>query len=176
MSAGAEIASESGGTLADALDRFGERVGRALSWLTLACVLVCFGVVVLRYAFNVGFIWMQESYVWLHAIVFTGCAAYALKHDVHVRVDIFYSRMSVRSRAWVDLVGATLMVLPWMTVLVWLVAPWIFASWAMGEASGMPGGMPAVYLLKGMLLVMALLLSMQAIALAARSVHTLRRP
>jgi TRAP-type mannitol/chloroaromatic compound transport system permease small subunit len=176
MSVGAEPASASSGPLADALDRFGEAVGQALSWLTLACVLVCFGVVVLRYAFNVGFIWMQESYVWLHAIVFTGCAAYTLKHDVHVRVDIFYSRMSTRSRAWVNLIGATLMVLPWMAVMAWLVVPWIVDSWSMGEGSGMPGGIPAVYLLKAMLLVMAVLLSMQAVALAARSVHTLRRP
>ena len=175
MSVGTEAAGASGGPLADALDRFGEAVGRALSWLTLACVLVCFGVVVLRYAFNVGFIWMQEAYVWLHAIVFTGCAAYALKHDAHVRVDIFYSRMSARARAWVDLAGAVLMVLPWMAVLAWLVVPWIADSWSVGEGSGMPGGIPAVYLLKAMLFVMAVLLALQALALAARSVHILRR-
>jgi TRAP-type mannitol/chloroaromatic compound transport system permease small subunit len=102
--------SETGGgdferrILADALDRVGEASSVARSaWLTLACVLVCFTVVVLRYGFNVGFIWMQELYVWLHAIVFTGCAGYALKHDKHVRVDVFYARMSERGRAWVNL-------------------------------------------------------------------------
>ena len=85
-------------SLADALDRVGESAGRAFAWLTLACVLVCFAVVVLRYGFNLGYIWMQELYVWLHAIVFTGCAGYALKHDKHVRVDVFYARMSERGR------------------------------------------------------------------------------
>ena len=144
-------------SLADALDRVGESAGRAFAWLTLACVLVCFAVVVLRYGFNLGYIWMQELYVWLHAIVFTGCAGYALKHDKHVRVDVFYARMSERGRAWVNLGGASLMVLPWM-----------------GVTAGMPDGMPGLYLLKAMLLVMAALLSLQAVALAARSLRTLR--
>jgi len=166
--------AQTGGPLADALDRVGEFVGRALSWLTLGCVLVCFAVVVLRYGFNLGFIWMQEFYVWLHAIVFTGCTAYALKHDTHVRVDVFYTRMSIRTKAWVNLAGATLMVLPWMAVTAWFAAPWVFDSWQVRETSGATDGMPALYALKAMLLVMALLLSLQAVALAARSLHTLR--
>ncbi len=165
----------SGGALADALDRVGEFAGRLLAWLTLGSVLVCFAVVVLRYGFNVGFIWMQELYVWFHAIVFTGCAAYALKHDTHVRVDVFYARMSNRSRAWVNLAGATLMVLPWMAVTAWYAAPWVLSSWQTRETSAMPDGMPALYVLKAMLLVMALLIATQAVALAARSLHTLRR-
>lgn len=161
-------------SLADALDRVGESAGRALAWLTLACVLVCFAVVVLRYGFNLGYIWMQELYVWLHAIVFTGCAGYALKHDKHVRVDVFYARMSERGRAWVNLGGASLMILPWMGVTAWLAWPWVASSWATRESSGMPDGMPGLYLLKAMLLVMAALLSLQAVALAARSLRTLR--
>jgi TRAP-type mannitol/chloroaromatic compound transport system permease small subunit len=173
--AAARVSVSTPDSVADALDRVGERIGRALSWLTLACVLVCFVVVVLRYAFDVGFIWLQELYVWLHAIVFTGCAAYALKHDKHVRVDIFYARMSERGKAWVNLAGATLMILPWMAVTVWLCWPWVLSSWTMREASGMPDGMPAVYLLKAMLLVMAALLSLQAVVLAARSLRTIRR-
>lgn len=174
MAAPHRSAEVAGGPLADALERIGEAVGRALSWLTLACVLVCFVVVVLRYAFSLGFIWLQELYVWLHAIVFTGCAGYALKHDAHVRVDVFYARMSGRGRAWVNLIGSTLMVLPWMALTAWLAGPWTAASWAVREASSMPDGMPALYLLKGMLLVMTVLVSMQAVALAARSVRTLR--
>ena len=105
-----------GGSFADAIDRVSEVIGQWLSWLTLACVLVCFTVVVLRYVFSIGFIWTQELYVWLHAIVFTGCAGYALKHDKHVRVDVFYAHMSERSKAWVNLAGATLMILPWMAL------------------------------------------------------------
>ncbi len=175
MAASTPQGAPSGGPLADALDRVGEVVGRALSWLTLGSVLVCFSVVVLRYGFDLGFIWMQELYVWMHAIVFTGCAAYALKHDTHVRVDLFYARMSQRSRAWVNLAGSALMVLPWMAMTAWVAAPWVFDSWQVRETSGAADGMPALYALKAMLLVMSILLCLQAVALAARSVHTLRR-
>jgi TRAP-type mannitol/chloroaromatic compound transport system permease small subunit len=161
-------------SLADALERIGDAVGRGLAWLTLACVLVCFTVVVLRYVFSIGFIWLQELYIWLHAIVFTGCAGYALQHDKHVRVDIFYSRMSERGKAMVNLAGSLFMILPWMVVTVWLAWPWIVSSWATREASGMPDGMPALYLLKGMLIVMATLLLLQATAIALRSYRTLR--
>jgi len=165
---------DSGGAVADTIDRFSDLVGRAIAWLTLGSVLLCFAVVVLRYAFDMGFIWMQELYVWFHAIVFTGCAGYALKHDKHVRVDVFYARMSERGRAWVNLCGASLMILPWMGVTAWLAWPWVASSWATRESSGMPDGMPGLYLLKAMLLVMAALLSLQAVALAARSLRTLR--
>ena len=99
MSASRPEALPNGGSLADAIDRVSEVIGRWLSWLTVACVLVCFTVVVLRYVFSVGFIWTQELYIWLHAIVFTGCAGYALKHDKHVRVDVFYARISERGSA-----------------------------------------------------------------------------
>jgi TRAP-type mannitol/chloroaromatic compound transport system permease small subunit len=164
----------SGGAVADAIDRFSDWVGRALAWFTLGSVLLCFAVVVLRYAFDLGFIWMQELYVWFHAIVFTGCAGYALKHDKHVRVDVFYARMSLRTRAWVNLFGSLLMILPWMAITAWFSAPWVASSWAVHETSGAADGMPGLYVLKAMLLVMALLLTLQAIALAARSLHVLR--
>lgn len=167
---------EPAGPVVEAIERLGEFAGRAVSWLTLACVLVCFVVVVLRYVFGIGFVFLQELYVWLHAIVFTGGAAYALKHDTHVRVDVFHARFSERAKAWVDLAGAMLMVLPWMLLTAWLAWPWVRASWATRESSAMSDGMPALYLLKSMLLVMAALLSLQAVALAARSIRTLRRP
>lgn len=159
---------------ADALERVCEAAGRALSWLTLACVLVCFAVVVLRYVFDTGFIWMQELYVWLNAIVFTGCAGYALKHDKHVRVDLVYARLSRRGKARVDLAGAALMVAPWAVLNAWLAWPWLASSWATGERSGMPDGMPALYLLKAMIIVMSTLLLIQGIALGIRSWTALR--
>ena len=165
---------DSGGAVADAIDRISDAAGGALAWFTLGSVLLCFAVVVLRYAFDIGFIWMQELYVWFHAIVFTGCAGYALKHDKHVRVDVFYSRMSVRTKAWVNLFGSLLMILPWMAIMAWFTVPWVVSSWAVRETSGTSDGMPGLYALKAMLLVMALLLTLQAIALAARSVHVLR--
>ena len=93
------------------VNQLNEWIGRTVSWLTLGVVLVCFSVVVLRYAFNIGFVWMQDIYVWLHAIAFTLGAGYALLHDHHVRVDIFYRPASERYKAWLNLLGVLLLLL-----------------------------------------------------------------
>ena len=80
-------------------DRISDITGRLIAWFTLAMVLVTVVIVVMRYVFDAGFIWMQESVTWMHAAVFMVGAAYTLLHDEHVRVDIFYSKMSDRRRA-----------------------------------------------------------------------------
>ena len=98
--------------LADSLDRFAEKTGRIIAWLTLAMVLTTVSIVVLRYLFNSGSIALQESVTYLHATVFMLGAAYTLKHDAHVRVDIVYQKLTPRARAWVDLLGTLLLLLP----------------------------------------------------------------
>ncbi|MCZ6584533.1 MAG: TRAP transporter small permease subunit, partial [Gammaproteobacteria bacterium] len=75
------------------LEDFSEFTGTVIAWLTIMMVLVTFVIVVLRYAFDLGWISMQESVTWMHAAVFMLGAAYTLKRDEHVRVDIFYRRM-----------------------------------------------------------------------------------
>ena len=95
-----------------AIDAVNEVVGRVVAWLALGTVAVCFLVVVLRYVFSIGFVWMQELYVWQHAVVFMLGARYTLLHGGHVRVDIFYSRMDARRRAIVDLIGTFVFLMP----------------------------------------------------------------
>ena len=90
------------------VDALNEWTGRAAAWLALGCVLTCFTVVLLRYAFGIGFPWMQELYVWLHAAVFMAGAGYTMLHRGHVNVDVFYGRMDGRRRAWVDIAGTLL--------------------------------------------------------------------
>ena len=160
-------------TALSAIERITEAIGKSFAWLTLGSVLVCFAVVVLRYGFGVGHVWMQELYVWFHAMVFTGCAGYALKYNAHVRVDVFYASMSVRRRALVDLVGACLLVIPWMAFTAWVAWPWVMRSYAMGESSGASDGMPSIWVLKAMLIVMSAVLILQAVALALRSLLVL---
>ena len=87
------------------LDQFSELTGSVIAWLTLFMVLGTFVIVLLRYAFDLGWIWMQESITWMHATMFMLGAAYTLKRDEHVRVDIFYRQMSGRQAAWVNLLG-----------------------------------------------------------------------
>ncbi|WP_202913244.1 TRAP transporter small permease subunit [Acuticoccus sediminis] len=156
-----------------AVDRLNEAVGRAAAWLTLVTVIVCAVVVVLRYAFSIGFVWMQELYVWAYACVFMLGAGYTLLHEGHVRVDIFYAEASARTRAIVNLFGAFVFLLPWLALTAWTSIPYVRASWRLGEGSAQSFGMPAVYLLKSVLLVFCLLLGLQGLALAGRSILTL---
>ena len=153
-------------TGARALETLSEQVGRLVAWLTLAMVLTMFAVVVLRYAFDFGRIWLQESVTWMHALVFMLGAAYTLRHDGHVRVDIFYRRFSPRTRAWGDLLGSRVLLLPVCGYLLWASWDYVASSWAMGEGSLQTGGLPAVYLLKSLLLAMPALLLLQGLVQA----------
>ena len=99
------------------VDEINEYVGKAISWLTLLMVVITFAVVILRYVFSLGWVWMQESYVWLHGIIFMVGAGYTLLHNAHVRVDIFYRPASDRYRAFVDLLGAVFLLAPMIAIV-----------------------------------------------------------
>jgi len=157
------------------IDRLAELSGRAVSWLTLGLALVGFLVVVLRYAFDSGYIWMQESLTWMHALVFMGGAAYTLKHDDHVRVDVVYRGLPERARAAIDLAGTLLFLLPFCAYVLYESLPYVEGSWRIAERSREAGGLPALYLLKAVIPLMAVLLAIQGVALVLRSVDTLRR-
>ena len=159
-----------------ALDRIGIVTGRITSWLTLIMVLVTVVIVVMRYVFDAGAVWLQESVVWMHAVVFMVGAAYTLQQDEHVRVDIFYREMSARRRAWIDLLGTLLFLLPLCVFLGIKSWDFVAVSWQLGESSREPGGMPYPFvpLLKSVLLVMPLLLAIQGVAMFARALGTIR--
>ena len=157
-------------TMVRLIDKLNEIIGRGIAWLTLAMVLIGFVVVMLRYVFSIGFVWMQESYVWLHGMTFMLAAGYTLLHDGHVRVDIFYRTASIRNKAWVDLFGSLVLVLP-VLVLVWLQAlPYVLDSWTRLEGSREAGGLPGLFLLKSVILVFCVTMGLQALSMAGRSV------
>lgn len=156
------------------IDALAEWTGRAVAWLTLAMVLVTCAVVLLRYAFSLGWIALQESITYLHAMVFMLGAAYTLRHDGHVRVDIFYRRLGPRGQAWVDLLGALLLLLPVCLFILWISWDYVAASWSLLEGSREAGGLPLVYLLKSVIPLMALLLLIQGLGQALRSLLVLR--
>jgi len=151
-----------------ATDALNEYFGRAVAWLTAGCVLTCFAVVVLRYAFDIGYPWLQELYVWQHATVFMAGAGYTMLHRGHVNVDVLYGQMNARRRAWVDILGTLLFLFPWLAVVAWTSAPFVLSSWGIREASSTAGGMPGVYLLKSLLWVFCAVLFLQGLALIAR--------
>jgi TRAP-type mannitol/chloroaromatic compound transport system permease small subunit len=158
------------------LDRFSRGLGKATSWLTLLMVLVTFAVVVMRYVFDMGFIWLQESVVWMHACVFMVGAAYTLQQEEHVRVDIFYRDMSDTGRAWVDLLGVIFFLLPLCAFLGWAAFDFVLVSWRLNEASRESGGLPypLIPLLKSILIVMPVTLGLQGLSLFLKSFKTLR--
>ncbi len=159
------------------IDRVSCATGRAVSWLTLAMVLVTFVIVVLRYVFDIGFIWLQETLTWFHAVVFMLGAAYTLQQEEHVRVDIYYRNMSERHRAWVNLLGVTLFVFPMCGFFAWTSWGYVVSSWSIGEVSRNAGGLPYPFvpLLKSALLVMPIAVALQGASLLLQSVKLIRR-
>lgn len=159
-----------------AFDRISTLVGRATSWLTLAMVVVMFVVVVMRYAFDFGFIWLQESVTWMHAVVFMLGAAYTLHDEEHVRVDVFYGAASDKRKAWVNLLGVLVFLLPLCVFLAYEAWDFVTASWSIRESSRESGGLPYPFLpiLKTTLLLMPLMVALQGVSMLLRSLATIR--
>ena len=155
------------------VEAFIDWTGRTVSWLSLLLVLVMFLIVVLRYVFDSGSIALQEVTTYLHATVFLTGMAYTLQQDAHVRVDIFYTRFSEQTKAWVDLFGALFLLLPFMLFVSWISWLYIADSWSVLEGSREAGGLPGVFLLKSLILVMTTLLSLQAFTQIARNIETI---
>jgi TRAP-type mannitol/chloroaromatic compound transport system permease small subunit len=160
-------------TIADLIDRSVAAIGRAAIWLSLAVVLLQFTVVVLRYAFGIGSIRLSESIIYAHAAMFMLAAAWTLQANGHVRVDVFYADAAPRTKAWVDLLGALFLLLPFMAVISWFAWPYVARSWAILERSREASGLPFIYLLKTLIPAFALLMALQGIAQAIRAVLVL---
>lgn len=152
--------------LAATMERISEVTGRMVAWLTLIMVLTTFVVVVLRYFFSLGYIWLQEIGVYLHALVFLLGAAYTLARDEHVRVDIFYRRMRSARRRLVDVLGTLFFLLPTSGFVIFVAWDYVTRSWVDHESSRQTGGLPYPFvpLLKSAILVACVLLAIQGLA------------
>jgi TRAP-type mannitol/chloroaromatic compound transport system permease small subunit len=157
-----------------AIDTLNERLGLAISWLALFMVLVQFTVVLMRYVFGVGWIWVQESIIYMHATIFLAAAGFTLVHNGHVRVDIFYGGMSPRGKAIVDFVGGLVFLLPTCAMIAWTSFGFVTRAWGIREGSPEgDNGIPGVFLLKSVILVFCFLVALQGLAMMARSAITL---
>lgn len=148
--------------------------GKSIAWLTLAMVLLTFTIVILRYGFNLGWIWLQESLTYFHVAVFVIAAAWTLQLDGHVRVDIFYSQMSARKRAMIDLTGSLLFLVPFCIFILIIAGPYVAYSWKLMESSREAGGLPGLFLLKSLILLLPALLLGQAFLIVVDSISTIR--
>ncbi len=157
------------------LETISRVTGHAVSWFTIAMVLTSFTVVTLRYGFNIGSIALQESIGYFHAFIFMIGAAYTLKNDEHVRIDIFYRKMSLRRQAWVDLLGSAFLLMP-MCLFIFIESfDYVMKSWSIQETSPEAGGLPFLYILKTAILLMPVLVVNQAIAIIIQKIQFLRQ-
>ena len=158
-------------------DRLSNATGKAVSWLALAMVICTSIIVIMRYLFDAGFIWLQESVTWMHAAVFMLGAGYTLLHEKHVRVDIFYRKMSSRGRATVDFVGVIIFLLPLCGFLSVQAYDFAAASWSVHETSREPGGLPypLIPMLKSIVVVMPIMVALQGLSLMRRSLTAMRQ-
>jgi len=157
-------------------NRFQRRLGHAVAWLTLLLALLTTLVVILRYGFNTGSIALQESLIYVHAAAFMLGAAYTWLRDAHVRVDIFYARADERTQAWINIAGIVLFVLPMMGFILYASWDYVAASWAIHERSTEDSGLPYVWLLKTLILILPMLMLLQAFSWLGLWWLTLRDP
>jgi TRAP-type mannitol/chloroaromatic compound transport system permease small subunit len=161
---------------AGCIDRLTAAIGRTVAWACLLVVMVQFTVVVMRYVFGLGSIWLTETIIYGHATLFMLASAWTLREGGHVRVDVFYADAGPRRRALVDLCGSLLLLLPFMLVLLSFAVPYVARSWAILETSRETSGLPAVYLLKTLIPAFALLMALQGISQAIRAANVLHTP
>lgn len=162
-----------GRRIAAGIDALSEAIGRAAAWLSLLLVVVMITIVVLRYGLQMGSVALQESVMYINGALFVFGAGYTLKAQRHVRVDIFYSRLSVRGKAMVDCAGALLFLLPAVGFIFFISWDYVALAWRIREGSPETSGLPLVYLLKSLILVLAALLALQGIAELIKSLRTL---
>ncbi len=157
------------------IDQINDRVGRATSWLTAVMVVVTTSDVLLRYAFNTSFVFVQELEWHFFAVLFLMAAGYTHLKGNHVRVDILYTRLSPRRQALVDLVFGLLFLFPTCFLLIKSSLPFVAHSWAVLEGSPDPGGLPARYLLKAVIPVGFILIGLQGISETIKNTYIVLR-
>ena len=156
-------------TAFSAVEKFTEVTGRFISWAAVTMVILVVLVVITRYFLGIGSIALQESVTYLHCLVFMMGIAFTLKHDGHVRVDIFYRGFSPRAKAIVNLIGGLLFLIPFCLLIFFTSWDYVLASWVIRETSAENNGLPFIYLLKTLMLLMPVTLLLQGIAEIIRS-------
>jgi TRAP-type mannitol/chloroaromatic compound transport system permease small subunit len=160
--------------LARFIDGVNESVGRAAAWLVIVMMAAQFAAVLLRYAFSLSFPALNEAVWYAHGLLFTLAAGYALLHDAHVRIDIFFRDASDAARAWVDLLGGLFFLLPLCAMTLWLSSSYVVNAWRWLEGSMERSGLPLVFLLKTAIWAFAILLFLQGLSQSLKALARLR--
>ncbi|MBT8219362.1 MAG: TRAP transporter small permease subunit [Bacteroidia bacterium] len=130
--------------------------------------------VFMRYFFSNSKTWILELEWHLFALIFLFGASYAFKEDRHVRVDLFYTYFSEKKKAWINLIGSAVLLMPWCFIVIWKSWTYEYSSWQIAEGSPQPGGLPARYLVKGAIALAFVLLFLQGLATIYHSIQILK--
>ena len=155
----------------DILDAIGEKVGTIVSWVAVILALAIGVDVIIRYIFQFTYVWIIEVEIYLFGILFLLGSGYTFKYDKHVRVDVFYNRLSNKGKAWIDLLGGIFLLIPWCYVVI--VSSWYYGlfSFMIGESSPQAGGLPALYVLKFCITLGFVFLLIQGISQILKSIQ-----
>lgn len=156
------------------VDGLSEKLGYLFAWSTLLLVLIVSYDVITRYVFNISSVAIQELEWHLFSIIFLGGAAYTLKKNEHVRVDVIYTLYSKKTQAWINLIGTILLLIPFCLIVIWSSQNFVMMSFTIKETSPDAGGLPARYLLKGFIPLSFFFLLLQGISLAFKSFLTIK--
>ncbi|EZH72807.1 C4-dicarboxylate ABC transporter permease [Aquimarina atlantica] len=153
------------------LDRVGEKIGVLVSWVAALLAIVIGLDVIIRYIFKFTYVWMIEIEIYLFGMIFLLASGYTFKYEKHVRVDVFYTKLSRKGKAWIDLLGGALLLIPWCYVVI--VSSWYYglSSFMIGEGSPQPGGLPALYVLKFCITLGFVFLLLQGISHMLKSIQ-----
>jgi len=119
--------------------------------------------ILLRYIFNINFIFMQELVMYLHAFIFLFGISICLKENSHVRIDVFSNKLGAEVKKYIEILGTVFLIIPFCLFVLYESTPIVIRSWEMLESSGEPGGLPFIYILKSSIYVFASLLLIQAL-------------
>tara|TARA_X000000950_G_C13668802_1_gene559081 strand:- start:241 stop:744 length:504 start_codon:yes stop_codon:yes gene_type:complete len=131
-----------------------EFFGKIASSLIPLLILIISISVILRYFFSLGFTWLQDLYIWIHASIILLGIAYTLKHDSHVRIDLIYRNSTKKFKSLINIFGTVFFTLPFSCLLIMKAFPYFHRSFLLNEASKESGGLPAVYILKFIIFLM----------------------
>ncbi len=158
--------------LANAIDRLNSAVALVVRWLALIMVLVQFCIVIGRYVFGYNSIAAQESVLYMHATLFMLGAGFTLLVDKHVRVDVFFAKLSDQAKRRIDIFGHLFLLIPSMTALLYWSWPSVRNSWKILEGPISVGGIEAVFLLKSLIPAFCILVLLQSVSILVRMFHT----
>lgn len=160
--------------LSKQLENFIDKIGKATSYLAVFMVLVQFTVVLIRYFFDLGFIQLQESILYMHGFLFLFGMAYTLQKDEHVRVDIFYRSLKEKYKNIIDCLGIAFILLPFCLFVEISSWQYVYNSWSILEGSRETSGLPFLFILKTSLIIFPLLVMIQGIALLLKITFKMR--